>query len=119
MIKFFNVCQNINSQDQKIVPNTTYTPYHKEDRKPNSLMKYEHRSTSIYQDKYKMTNSEKEALRQLPQATICLEFSCVGEYDHMELIYYIYLPSIPDYRIAARMNKPFKEPSVIWYTEIK
>ncbi|MBW0498934.1 hypothetical protein O181_038649 [Austropuccinia psidii MF-1] len=55
-----------------------------------------------YQDGDNMTYSEKEALKQLPEASSYLKFSSVGEYDHTELIDYIYglfidVPSIADY----------------------
>ncbi|MBW0577449.1 hypothetical protein O181_117164 [Austropuccinia psidii MF-1] len=71
-----------------------------------------------------MSYSEKEALKQLPEASSWPKFSGTGEYDHMELINYIdglfiYLPSIPDYWITARLNKAFKGHASIWYTEMK
>ncbi|MBW0518921.1 hypothetical protein O181_058636 [Austropuccinia psidii MF-1] len=42
----------------------------------------------------------------------------------MELIYYIDglfidVPSIPDYRITARLNTAFKGHAIVWYTEMK
>ncbi|MBW0478732.1 hypothetical protein O181_018447 [Austropuccinia psidii MF-1] len=68
-----------------------------------------------------MTYSEKEALKQLPEASICPKFPGVGEYDHMEFIDYIDglsidVPGIPDYGITARLNKAFKGHASIWYT---
>ncbi|MBW0488137.1 hypothetical protein O181_027852 [Austropuccinia psidii MF-1] len=71
-----------------------------------------------------MTYSEKEALKQLPESSSGPEFSGIGEYDHIELIFYIDglftdVPSIPDYRITSRLNTAFKVHASIWYTEIK
>ncbi|MBW0464282.1 hypothetical protein O181_003997 [Austropuccinia psidii MF-1] len=71
-----------------------------------------------------MSYSEKEALKQLPEASRWPKFSETGEYDHMELIDYIdglsiYVPSIPDYRLTARLNTPFKGHASIWYIEMK
>ncbi|MBW0517629.1 hypothetical protein O181_057344 [Austropuccinia psidii MF-1] len=75
-------------------------PY-QEEIKPVVLLDNEPRSPSQYQDGDKMTYSEKEARKQLPEASSCPKFSVVGEYDHMELIDYIDglfidVPSIPD-----------------------
>ncbi|MBW0483593.1 hypothetical protein O181_023308 [Austropuccinia psidii MF-1] len=71
-----------------------------------------------------MTYSEKEALKQLPEALNWPKFSGVVEYDHMEPIYYIdglfiNVPSIPDYWITARLNTAFKGNASIWYTGMK
>ncbi|MBW0460799.1 hypothetical protein O181_000514 [Austropuccinia psidii MF-1] len=71
-----------------------------------------------------MFHYEKEALKQLPEASSWPKFFGTGEYDHMELIDYIYglfidLPSIPDYWITARLNTEFKGHASIWYTEMK
>ncbi|MBW0584471.1 hypothetical protein O181_124186, partial [Austropuccinia psidii MF-1] len=71
-----------------------------------------------------MSYSEKEALKQLPEASTWPKFSGSGEYDHMELIDYIDglfidVPSIPDYWITARLNTAFKVHASIWYTEMK
>ncbi|MBW0536854.1 hypothetical protein O181_076569 [Austropuccinia psidii MF-1] len=71
-----------------------------------------------------MNYSEKEALKQLPEASSCPKFSGIGEYDHMELIDYIYgiciyVPSIPDYWINSRLNTAFSGHASIWYTEMK
>ncbi|MBW0564668.1 hypothetical protein O181_104383 [Austropuccinia psidii MF-1] len=100
------------------------TPYHQEDIKPDALLEKKPRSQSQYQDGDKMTYSEKEALKQLPEALSWPKFSGIGEYDHMELIDYIDglftdLPSIPDYWITARLNTAFKAHSCIWYTQMK
>ncbi|MBW0474447.1 hypothetical protein O181_014162 [Austropuccinia psidii MF-1] len=82
------------------------------------------RSPSQYQDGYNMSYSEKEALKQLPEASKWPKFSGTGEYDNMELIDYIDglfmdVPSIPDYLITARLNTAFKGHASIWYTEMK
>ncbi|MBW0465346.1 hypothetical protein O181_005061 [Austropuccinia psidii MF-1] len=71
-----------------------------------------------------MKYSEKEALKQLPEASNWSKFSGVGEYDHMDLIDYIDglcidVPSIPDYCIAARLNTAFQGHASVWYTEMK
>ncbi|MBW0498583.1 hypothetical protein O181_038298 [Austropuccinia psidii MF-1] len=71
-----------------------------------------------------MSYSEKEALKQVPEASIWPKFSGTGKYDHMELINYIYglfinVPSIPEYWITARLNTEFKGHASIWYTEMK
>ncbi|MBW0585187.1 hypothetical protein O181_124902 [Austropuccinia psidii MF-1] len=71
-----------------------------------------------------MSYSEKEALKQLPEASSCPKFCGTGEYDHMELIDYIDglfidVPSIPDYWITARLNTELKGHASIWYTERK
>ncbi|MBW0480590.1 hypothetical protein O181_020305 [Austropuccinia psidii MF-1] len=99
-------------------------PYHQEDIKPDALLENKARSPSQYQDGDKMSYSEKEALKQLPEASIWKKFSCTGEYDHMVLIGYIdglliNLPKIPDYWITTRLNTVFKGNASIWYTEMK
>ncbi|MBW0477644.1 hypothetical protein O181_017359 [Austropuccinia psidii MF-1] len=100
------------------------TPYHQEDIKPDGLLEKKPRSQSQYQDGDKMTYSEKEALKQLPEASSWPKFYEIGEYDHMELIDYIDglftdVPSIPDYWITARLNTSFKVHASIWYIEMK
>ncbi|MBW0554561.1 hypothetical protein O181_094276 [Austropuccinia psidii MF-1] len=60
-----------------------------------------------------MSQSEKEALKQLPEASSWPKISGKGEYEHMELIDYIDglfidVPRIPDYWITARINTAFK-----------
>ncbi|MBW0528453.1 hypothetical protein O181_068168 [Austropuccinia psidii MF-1] len=67
-----------------------------------------------------MSYSEKEALKQLPEASRWPKFSVVGEYDHMELIDYIDgllidVPSIPDYWITTRLNTALKVHASIRY----
>ncbi|MBW0479119.1 hypothetical protein O181_018834 [Austropuccinia psidii MF-1] len=81
------------------------------------------RSLSQYQDGYNMYYSEKEAFKQLPEASHW-PISGAGEYDRMELIDYIDglfidIPSIQDYWITARLNTAFKGHAIIWYTEMK
>ncbi|MBW0496879.1 hypothetical protein O181_036594 [Austropuccinia psidii MF-1] len=71
-----------------------------------------------------MSYTEKEALKQLLEASSWPKFSGPGEYDHMELIDYIDglftdVPSIPDYWITARLNTAFKGNASIWYTQMK
>ncbi|MBW0534893.1 hypothetical protein O181_074608 [Austropuccinia psidii MF-1] len=99
-------------------------PYHQDDIKPDSMLMNKARSPSQYQDGDNMSYSEKEALKQLPEASSLLKFSGTGEYDHWELIDYIYglfidVPSIPDYCITARLNTVFRGHPSIWYTEMK
>ncbi|MBW0536462.1 hypothetical protein O181_076177 [Austropuccinia psidii MF-1] len=71
-----------------------------------------------------MSHSEKEPLKQLPEALRWPKFSGKGQYEHMELIDYIYglfinVPSITDYWISARINTAFKVHASIWYIEMK
>ncbi|MBW0464458.1 hypothetical protein O181_004173 [Austropuccinia psidii MF-1] len=71
-----------------------------------------------------MTYSEKEALKQLPEASSWSKLCGVAEYDHMEPINYICglffdVSSIPDYCITASVNTEFKGHAIIWYTEMK
>ncbi|MBW0482823.1 hypothetical protein O181_022538 [Austropuccinia psidii MF-1] len=71
-----------------------------------------------------MSYSEKEALKQLLEASSWPNLSGTGEYDNMEVIDYvdglsIDLPSIPYYWITARLNTAFKGHASIWYTEMK
>ncbi|MBW0461045.1 hypothetical protein O181_000760 [Austropuccinia psidii MF-1] len=71
-----------------------------------------------------MSYSEKEELKQLPEASSWPKFSSTGEYDHMELIDYndelfIDVPSIPDYWITSGLNTALKGQASIWYTEMK
>ncbi|MBW0525557.1 hypothetical protein O181_065272 [Austropuccinia psidii MF-1] len=82
------------------------------------------RSPSQYQDGNNMSYAEKEALKQLPEASNWPKFSGTGEYDNMELIDYIDqlfidVPSIQDYLITDRLNTAFKGHASIWYTEMK
>ncbi|MBW0470755.1 hypothetical protein O181_010470 [Austropuccinia psidii MF-1] len=71
-----------------------------------------------------MSYSEKEALKQLPEASGWPKFSGKGEYDHMELIDYIDglfidVPRIQEYCITARINKELKGNASILYIEMK
>ncbi|MBW0462121.1 hypothetical protein O181_001836 [Austropuccinia psidii MF-1] len=97
--------------------------YHQEDIKPDYILVNKARSPSQYQDGDNMYYSEKEALKQLLEASSWPQFSDTGEYDHMELIDYIDgifidLPSIPDYWLNSRLNTAFKGHASIWYTEM-
>ncbi|MBW0557350.1 hypothetical protein O181_097065 [Austropuccinia psidii MF-1] len=71
-----------------------------------------------------MSYSEKEALKQIPEASNWHKLSGTGENDNIELIDYIDglfidVPSIPDYWITARLNIAFKVHASIWYREMK
>ncbi|MBW0511881.1 hypothetical protein O181_051596 [Austropuccinia psidii MF-1] len=121
MNKLLNVYQNMKPQPQGHVLDD---PYHQEDIKPDALLVNEARSPSPYQDGDNMSYSEKEDLKKLTEASSWPKFSSTGEYDHMELIYYIYgllidVPSIPDYWTTARLNTEFEGHACIWYTEMK
>ncbi|MBW0566203.1 hypothetical protein O181_105918 [Austropuccinia psidii MF-1] len=99
-------------------------PYHQDDIKPDAMLMNKEISPSQYQYGDNMSYSEKEALKQLPEASSSPKFSGTPEYDHMELIDYIYglfihVPSIPDYWITDRLNTEFKGHDSIWYTEMK
>ncbi|MBW0494107.1 hypothetical protein O181_033822 [Austropuccinia psidii MF-1] len=83
------------------------SPYHQEDIKPYSLLEKKPRSQSQLQDGDNMPYAEKEALKQLAEASSWPKFSGTGEYDLTELIDYIdglfiYVTSIPDYWITSR-----------------
>ncbi|MBW0551831.1 hypothetical protein O181_091546 [Austropuccinia psidii MF-1] len=84
-------------------------PYQPNDIRPDAILMNKARSPSQYQDGDGMSYSEKEALKQFPEASRWPKYSGTREYDHMELIYYIDglfidVPSIPDYWITARFN---------------
>ncbi|MBW0582264.1 hypothetical protein O181_121979 [Austropuccinia psidii MF-1] len=118
--KLFNFYNNMKPQPQGHVMDN---PYYQDDIKPDAILGNKARSPSKYQDEDNMSYSEKEALRQLLEASSWPKLSGTGEYDHMELIDYIYglfidLPSIPDYWITARLNTAFKSHTSIWYTEM-
>ncbi|MBW0467651.1 hypothetical protein O181_007366 [Austropuccinia psidii MF-1] len=83
--KFFSVYHNMKPQPQGHV---TDTPYHLDDIKPDAMLVDKERSPSKYQDGESMSYSEKEALKQLPEASSWRRFSGTGEYDYMELIHY-------------------------------
>ncbi|MBW0589534.1 hypothetical protein O181_129249 [Austropuccinia psidii MF-1] len=116
--KLFNVYHSMKPQPQGHVMDNQY---HQDDIKPDSLLMNKARSPSQYQDGDNMTYSEKQALKQLPEASSWPKLSGTGEYDHMELIHhidglFIDVPSIPDYWITARLNTAFKFHASIWYT---
>ncbi|MBW0514333.1 hypothetical protein O181_054048 [Austropuccinia psidii MF-1] len=112
----FNVYHNMKPQPQgQVIDN----PYHPDNIKPDAMLGNKARSPSQYQDSDNMSYSEKEALKQLPEASRCPTFSETREYDHMELIYnidglFIDVPSIPDYWITSRLNTAFKGHASIW-----
>ncbi|MBW0524508.1 hypothetical protein O181_064223 [Austropuccinia psidii MF-1] len=119
--KLFNFYHNLKPQPQGQVMENSYQP---DDIKPYAILMNKARSPSQYQNGDGMSYSEKEALKQLPEASSWPKFSGTGEYDHMELIDYIDglfidVPSIPDYWITARLNTAFKGHASIWYTEMK
>ncbi|MBW0501499.1 hypothetical protein O181_041214 [Austropuccinia psidii MF-1] len=98
-------------------------PYH-HNIKPDALLDNEARSPSQYQDRENISYSEKEELKQLPEASSWPKVSGTGEYDHMELIDYIDglfidVPSIPYYWITARLDTEFKVHASIWHTEME
>ncbi|MBW0507812.1 hypothetical protein O181_047527 [Austropuccinia psidii MF-1] len=116
--KLFNVYQIMKPQPQG---HALDDPYHQEDIKPDSSLGNKARSPSQYQDGDNMSYSEKEALKQFPEASSWPKFSGTREYGNMELIYYINglfidVPRIPDYGITARLNTAFKGHDSIWYT---
>ncbi|MBW0501541.1 hypothetical protein O181_041256 [Austropuccinia psidii MF-1] len=119
--KLFNVYHNMTPQPQGHVMDNSY---HQEVIKPDSTLVNKAKSSSQYQDGYNRSYSEKDALKQLPEASNWPKFSGTREYDHMELIDYIDglfidVPIIPDYWITARLNTAFKGHASIWYTEMK
>ncbi|MBW0545989.1 hypothetical protein O181_085704 [Austropuccinia psidii MF-1] len=103
--KLFNVYHNLKPQPQGQVMESP--------SQPDAMLMNKARSPSQLQDEDGMSYSEKEALKQLPEASSWPKFPATGEYEHMELIHYIDglcidLPSIPDYWITARLNTAFK-----------
>ncbi|MBW0461386.1 hypothetical protein O181_001101 [Austropuccinia psidii MF-1] len=119
--KFINVFQNLKPQ---LEGHALKNPYHQEDIKPDFVLVNKSRSPLQYQDGDDMFYSEKESLKQLPEASNWPKFSGTGEYDHMEPIdhidgLFIDVPSIPNYWINARLNTAFKGHSIIWNTEMK
>ncbi|MBW0508716.1 hypothetical protein O181_048431 [Austropuccinia psidii MF-1] len=118
---FFNVYQKMRPQPQ---PHALDGPHHQEDIKPDSSLGNKERYTSQNQVGDNMSYSEKEALKNLPEATRWPKFSGTGGYENTELIAYIdglfiEVPSIPDYWITARLHTSFKGHAIIWYTEMK
>ncbi|MBW0581371.1 hypothetical protein O181_121086 [Austropuccinia psidii MF-1] len=119
--KLYNVYHNMKPQAQGHVMKN---PYHQYDIKPDAILMKKAISPLQYQDEDNWSHSEKEALKQLPEASSCPKLSGTGEYDHIELIDYIDVllidvPSIPDYCITARIYKALKGHASIWYTEMK
>ncbi|MBW0569829.1 hypothetical protein O181_109544 [Austropuccinia psidii MF-1] len=119
--KLFNFYHNMKPQPQGHVMDK---PYHQDAIKPDGMLMNKARSPSQYQDGDNMSYSEKEALKQLPETSSWPKFCGTGEYDHMELIDYIYglfmdVPSIPNYWLTARISTAFKDHASIWYTEMK
>ncbi|MBW0492545.1 hypothetical protein O181_032260 [Austropuccinia psidii MF-1] len=118
---FVNVYQNMKPQPEG---HSLENPYHQEDIKPDALLVNKAISPSQYQFGDNMSYSGKEALKQLPEPSSWSKFSGTREYDHMELIDYIYglfidVQSIPYSWITARLNTEFKGHASIWYTEMK
>ncbi|MBW0493855.1 hypothetical protein O181_033570 [Austropuccinia psidii MF-1] len=119
--QFLNVCQNMKPQPQGHVLDD---PYHQENIKKGALLVNKAISPSQYQNEDNTFYSEKEDLKQLPEASSWPKLPGPGEYDHMELIYYIDrlfidVPSISDYWITSRLNTEFKGHASIWNTEMK
>ncbi|MBW0472904.1 hypothetical protein O181_012619 [Austropuccinia psidii MF-1] len=88
-------------------------PYHQEEIKPDAILVNKARLPSQYHDGDNMSSSEREALKQLPEAVSWPKLFGTGEYDHIKLIDYIDglfidVPSIPDYCITARINTAFE-----------
>ncbi|MBW0532822.1 hypothetical protein O181_072537 [Austropuccinia psidii MF-1] len=119
--KLFDVYHKMKPQQQGHVMDN---PYYQDDIKPDAMLVNKARSPSQYQDGDEMSYTEKEALKQLTEASSWPKFHGTGEYDHMELIDYIDglfidLPRIPDYWITARLNTECEVHASIWYTEMK
>ncbi|MBW0593498.1 hypothetical protein O181_133213 [Austropuccinia psidii MF-1] len=114
--KLLTIYHNMHPQPQGHVMEN---PYHKEEIKPDAILVNKIQSPSQYQDGDNMSYSETEALKHLPGASSWPKFSGTGEYDHMELIYYIYglfidVLSVPDYWITSRLNTLSKGNASIW-----
>ncbi|MBW0526584.1 hypothetical protein O181_066299 [Austropuccinia psidii MF-1] len=108
--KLFNVYQNMKPQLQG---NILDDPNQQDEIKPDALLMNKARYPAQHQDGDNMSYSEKEALKQLPEASSWPKFSGKGEYNHMELIDYIDglfidVPRIPDYWITVRLNTELK-----------
>ncbi|MBW0513332.1 hypothetical protein O181_053047 [Austropuccinia psidii MF-1] len=73
--KLFNVYHSMKSQPQSHVMDNSY---HQDDIKPDAKLMNKGRSPSQYQDGYNMSYSEKEALKQLPEASSWPKFSGTG-----------------------------------------
>ncbi|MBW0488665.1 hypothetical protein O181_028380 [Austropuccinia psidii MF-1] len=101
--KLFNVYHKMKPQP---LGHVIDNPYHQGDIKPDAILVNKSRSPSKYQDGDNISYSEKEASKQLSEASSLPKLSETGEYDQMELIDYIDglfidVPSIPDYCITA------------------
>ncbi|MBW0490442.1 hypothetical protein O181_030157 [Austropuccinia psidii MF-1] len=88
-------------------------PYHPEDIKPDVILANKTICPSQYHDGDNMSYSEKESLKQLPEASSWPKFSGTGEYNHMELIEYIDglfidVQSIPDCMLAFGIQRQKK-----------
>ncbi|MBW0469775.1 hypothetical protein O181_009490 [Austropuccinia psidii MF-1] len=97
--KLLNFYQNMKPQQQGHVLDN---PYNQGDIKPDAFWENKSRSPSQYQEGENMSYSEKEELKQLPEASIWPKFSGTREYDHMEVfdyidVLFIDVPRIPDY----------------------
>ncbi|MBW0529946.1 hypothetical protein O181_069661 [Austropuccinia psidii MF-1] len=78
--KLFHVYNSMKPQPQCHVMDS---PYHQDDIKPDAMLMNKARSPSQYQDVDNMSYSEKEALKQLPEASSWPKFSGTRGYDHM------------------------------------
>ncbi|MBW0477726.1 hypothetical protein O181_017441 [Austropuccinia psidii MF-1] len=84
--RLFSVYHNMKPQPQGHVMDN---PYHKDDIKPDTMLMNNTRSPSQCQDGDNMSYFEKEASKQLPEASSWPKFSRTREYDDVELIDYI------------------------------
>ncbi|MBW0538241.1 hypothetical protein O181_077956 [Austropuccinia psidii MF-1] len=123
-----NLLSNLQSSLQNLKPQpqgqVMENPHQPDDIKPDAMLMNKARSPSQYHDRDKMSYSEKDALKNLPEDSSWPKLSGSGEYNHMILIDYIDglfidVPSIPDYWITARLNTAFEGHASIWYTEMK
>ncbi|MBW0547480.1 hypothetical protein O181_087195, partial [Austropuccinia psidii MF-1] len=119
--KLFNVYHSMNTQPQR---HAMDNPYRQDDIKPDAMLMNREISPLQSQDGNNMSYSEREALKQLPEASSWPKLAGTGKYDHMELIdcidtLFIDVPSIPDYWITARLNTEFNGHAIICYTEMK
>ncbi|MBW0498562.1 hypothetical protein O181_038277 [Austropuccinia psidii MF-1] len=78
--KFFNVYHSMKSKPQGHVMDN---PYHQDEIKPDAMLVNKARSPSQYQAADNMFYSEKEALKQLPEASSWPKFPGTGGFDHM------------------------------------
>ncbi|MBW0499585.1 hypothetical protein O181_039300 [Austropuccinia psidii MF-1] len=66
--KLFNVYHSMKTHTQGHV---MHNPYHQEDIKPDALLDKKSRSPSQFQNAEKISYSEKEGLKQLPETSSC------------------------------------------------